>query len=381
MASSDGGRRSAAELAAYQALWNLWRSASRPATGQENWEAACRMLETYYTVGRARSNREICEMRLHYLEIAEPTPRLADFVELPDYVRIPDAERQLARARHLYQLARRRHPIREQQRCKELETTRALHAALQAAEARAEAAAELARQREWQRSRWPEGVVLEREVYEVAGIAAQVERQNALIDSRVSALADLLRTGLGYLRDTSSSAAAQQHRDADDVGADARAALTALPLPRGVTATFVVDQPPAGRQVVIECELPGPNVVPSAKSYRYVKGRDSVVATPRPAGHRKALYASTIAQIALLAVATVFELGGCEVVTFNGVVAMPEAASGQPVRPCLISMRVDAQTLAGVDLAHTDPAVCLRRLSAVVSPNPAECVPVRPLAQ
>jgi restriction system protein len=380
MASLGDGRRSAAELAAYQALWNLWCSASRPTTGRENWTSACRMLETFYTVSRARSNREICEMRIHYLQIAEPTPRLADFVAPPNYGRVPDAERQLAQARHQYQLARRRHPIREQQRLKELETTKALYAAILAGEARAKAAAEIARRREWQRSRWPEDVVLEREIYELDGIAVQVERQNALIDSQVTALAGLLRTGLAHLRSAANSPVPVQDRDAANLAARVEAALTAMSLPRGINPVLTVDGSRPGRQVVIECELPTPNVVPGAKTYRYVKALDTVVATPRPAGQRKALYASIIAQIALLAVATVFELCGCESVTLHGVVTTPKPDSAQPMRACLISVRAQAETFAGLDLENTDPAVCLQRLSAAVSPNPAEGIPVRPLA-
>ncbi|WP_036466767.1 hypothetical protein [Mycobacterium genavense] len=149
MGPFDDGRRRAAELEAYQALWNLWRSSRRASI--ENWESACEMLENYYTVSKARENAETCAMRIHYLEIAEPVPRLADFVQPPGYDRPFDAERQLGHARYQYQLARRRHPVREQQRLRELETTKALYAAVQAAEARAKAA-ELARRRERQLS-------------------------------------------------------------------------------------------------------------------------------------------------------------------------------------------------------------------------------------
>lgn len=225
MGPFDDGQRRAAELEAYHALWNLWRSSRR--TSAENWESACRMLERYYTVSKARENAEACEMRIRYLEIAEPLPRLADFVQPPAYDRLSDAERLLGQARYQYQLARRRHPVREQQRLKELETTRALYAAVQAAEARARAA-ELARQREWQRSCWPKGVVLESEIYNLDGVAVQVERQNAKIESHVAALTDLLRAGLRQLPDASASGPAELADHVESV-------LTAMPLPSGIT--------------------------------------------------------------------------------------------------------------------------------------------------
>ncbi|MEM6106645.1 hypothetical protein AAHS21_10330 [Mycobacterium sp. 050272] len=374
MGPFDDGRRRAAELEAYQALWNLWRSVRR--TDIENWESACRMLENYYTVGKARDSAEVCEMRIHYLEIAEPLPRLADFVQLPAYDRVPDAERLLGQARYQYQLARRRHPVREQQRLKELETTKALYAAVRSAEARAKAA-ELARRREWQQSLWPKGVVLESDIYELDGVAAQVDRQNAKIDSQIAALTDLLRTGLRQLPDALTP-------DAAELAAHVESALAAMPLPRGFTPRSVVEYAPATGQLVVEYELPTVAVVPAAKAYRYVKTRDTVVETARPAGQVKALYASTIAQLALLALATVFALDGerrLEVVIFSGVVETTDPNTDQPVRPCLISARVDADTFAGIDLYDIDPSVCLKRLNATVSPNPTELVPAPPLAQ
>lgn len=369
MGPFDDGRRRAAELEAYHALWNLWRSSQRSSI--ENWESACRMLDRYYTVGKARENAEVCEMRLHYLEIAEPLPRLADFVQPPAYDRLPDAERLLGQARYQYQLARRRHPVREQQRLKELETTRALYAAVRAAEARAE----LARRREWQRSCWPKGVVLESEIYNLDGLAVQVERQNVKVEAQVAALTGLLRAGLRQLPDASPSAPAELAHDVES-------ALTAISLPSGITPKLSVDYAPALRQLAVEYELPTADVVPTAKAYRYVKSRETVVETARPAGQVKALYASTIAQLTLLTLATVFALDGerrFEVVIFNGVVETTDPGTGQRIRPCLISARVDADTFTGIELDDVDPSVCLKRLSALVSPNPTGFVAVPPV--
>jgi restriction system protein len=376
MGPFDDGQRWAAALEAYHALWNLWRSSQRTPASVENWESACRMLESYYTVRKARHDAEVCEMRLRYLEIAEPLPRLADFIQPPANIRLPDAPQQLAQARHQYQLARRRHPVREQQRLKELETTKALYAVVQAAEARARAA-EMARQRERQLSRWPKDVVLDSEIYNLDSVAAQVDRQNAKIEAQVAALTQLLRAGLRHLPDASKFAPSELTAHVESV-------LTALPLPCNITPTIAVDYAPDARRLVLEYELPAVNVVPQAKAYRYVQSRETVVATARPAGQVKALYASTIAQLTLLSLAAVFQLDGerrFELVIFNGVVETTDSSTGQPIRPCLISVRVDADTFAGIDLEDVDPSVCLRRLAATVSPNPTKFVPVSPLAE
>lgn len=93
MGRFDDGRQREAEREAYLLLWNLWRSAQRTAANVNNWESACEMLQTYYTVAQARQDSEVCAMRIRYLEISQPIPRLADFIHAPPYYRLPDAPR------------------------------------------------------------------------------------------------------------------------------------------------------------------------------------------------------------------------------------------------------------------------------------------------
>jgi len=385
MAPFDSGRRHAAELEAYHALWDLWRTSQRTLTNASNWESARGLLQTYYTVGQARQNSEVCAMRIRYLEICEPPPRLADFVHEPSYYRLPDAAGQLAQARSEYQLARQRHPERERQRLKELETTRALYKTVKAAEARARVA-ERIRRREWQQSRWPKGVVLESEIYHLDGLAAQVDLQNAKIESQVNALTDLLQDGLQNPRGAGEPGLTAAYRAGDPAGIAAHfeSVLMALPLPRCINPSATVAYTSDSRQLVVEYRLPGVDVVPGAKSYRYIKSREMVVSTARPASQVKALYASVIAQLTLLSLATVLESDTehhIDVLAFSGVVDTLHPRTGQPIRPCLIAVRVTTDALAEIDLEHVDPAVCLKLLSAAVSQNPTEFLPVRPLPE
>ena len=383
MGRFDGGQQRAAELEAYHALWNLWHSSRRAAVDISNWESACEMLQTYYTVSQARQDSEVCAMRIRYLQISEPLPRLVDFVHAPPY-RVPDAPRQLAQASYEFRLARQRQPERERQRLRELETTRVLYQAVKSAEARAKAA-EIARRREWQQSRWPKGVVLESEIYNLDSVEAQVELQNAKIESQRAALTELLHDGLQSLTSASDAELTASYRAGDLVGiaAHAESALTAMPLPRCITPKARVGYSPDARQLVVEYELPTVDVVPKAKSYRYVKSRATVVEAACPAPQVKALYASVIAQLTLLAVAAVVKCDSerhIDAVVFNGVVAAMDPQGGQPIRPCLIAVRVTRDALADINLQDVDPSACLKRLSATVSRNPTDLVPVRPLA-
>ena len=385
MGRFDDGRQREAEREAYLLLWNLWRSSERTAASVDNWESACEMLETYYTVAQARLDSEVCAMRIRYLEISEPIPRLADFVHAPPYYRVPDAPRQLALAAHEYRFARQRHPVRERQRLKALETTKALYEVVKAAEARARAA-ELARRREWQRSRWPKDVVLESEIYNLDSVAAQVDLQNAKIESQVGALADLLRDGLQNLPDTAESDLTASYRAGDPSGiaAHVESVMTAMPLPRCINPKVAVAYSPDSRQLVVEYQLPTVDVVPKAKSYRYVKSRETVVERARPASQVKELYASTIAQLTLLSVATILKLdSACHIdaVLFNGVVETRDPHSREPIRPCLVAVRVTRDALAEIDFEDADPSACLNHLSATVSRDPTQFVGVRPFLE
>lgn len=374
MGRFDSSQQRAAELEAYQALWNLWHASRRAAVDASNWESACEMLQTYYTVAQARQDSEVCAMRIRYLQISEPLPRLVNFVHAPP-PRVPDAPRQLAQASYEFRLARQRHPERERQRLKELETTRVLYQAVKSAETRAEAA-EIARRREWQQSKWPKGVVLETEIYNLDSIEAQVQLQNARIESQIQALTSLLRDGLQNPPDV-------WEPDPAGIAAHAESALAAMPLPPCITPKANAAYSPDARQLVVAYDLPTVDVVPKAKSYRYVKSRESVVETARPAPQVKALYASVIAQLTLLAVAAIMECDSArhiDAVIFNGVVDAVEPRSGQPIRPCLIAVRVTRDAYAEIDLREVDPSACLKRLSATVSGNPTEIVSVRPLA-
>lgn len=377
MGPSDRGRRRAAlELEAYHLLWNLWRMSRRTALDTSNWDSACELLQTYYTVNQARQNSEVCAMRIRYLEVAEPAPRLADFVAAPPYAGVPDAPRLLAQARYEYQLARVRHPQREQQRLRELETTRALYAAVQATEARARAA-ELARHREWQQSRWPEGVVLDTDIYSLDTLSDQVDAQNIRIESRVRALTGLLRDGLGNLPEPTPV-----DGDTTSLAAQLDSLLAALPLPGWISVEATSTLAAQSRELTVECQLPTVDVIPKAQAYRYVKGQDGVLETARPSSEVNALYANIIEQLTLLSLAAILTVDlepHVDAVIFNGVVAAQDPRSGKPIRPCLVSVRVSPHAFAELDLANTDPRTCLDRLSATVSRNPAELVPVPPL--
>jgi restriction system protein len=141
---------------------------------------------------------------------------------------------------------------------------------------------------------------------------------------------------------------------------------------------------PESRQLVLEFELPGLDVAPTEKAFRYVKARDEITSTDRSAKDQKARYASVLARVSLRTVHELFEADRAEAVdtiVFNGLVDSIDPRTGQAVRPCLITLRTTRSTFEELDLALVDPQACLRHLNASVSKSPSELAPVRPVLE
>jgi restriction system protein len=160
--------------------------------------------------------------------------------------------------------------------------------------------------------------------------------------------------------------------------------LQASDYPDGFPRTFKLAYVPTSRQVVVEYELPGVDVVPAVKTYRYVKASDTVTETARPKSQIMSAYTSVLAQITLRTLHEIFEADRgklVDVIVFNGMLSSIDRSTGQPVRPCVITVRAIRDAFAALDLANVDPLACLKYLSASVSRSPAELVPVRPVLE
>ena len=141
---------------------------------------------------------------------------------------------------------------------------------------------------------------------------------------------------------------------------------------------------PDSKQLVVEYELPTPDVVPVAAEHRYVKAKDEIEKKPRKDAERRDLYTDVVAAVALRTCHEVFEAdqkGHVDVVAFNGFVQTIDPATGKDIRPCLISVRTTRGEFDGLDLRRIDKRACLRNLGAVVSPRASEVQPVKPIVE
>ena len=157
--------------------------------------------------------------------------------------------------------------------------------------------------------------------------------------------------------------------------------LDASRYPDGFPRQYQVAYRPENRDVVVEFELPPQTVVPAVRGYRYVKARDAIDPLPRPANEIKQRYARLIACVALRTLHEIFAATPgdvAEAVVFNGRVSTIDRATGKPARPHLLSVEAERSTFEDLVLAAVEPAACMKRLNALVSPNPFDLEAVEP---
>jgi len=143
-----------------------------------------------------------------------------------------------------------------------------------------------------------------------------------------------------------------------------------------------VTRQPNSKRVLAEVVLPDKGAIPSEKSVRFLKTTGEHRYSYRSDVETKRLYASLVAQMVLAVLNTAFETvpdAVMETLVINAVVIGPDPATGVASRIPVISVSTHREKFENINLIDVDPISCLKYLSAAVSRNPAEAVPVRPI--
>ncbi|MBO3741615.1 restriction endonuclease [Actinoplanes flavus] len=159
--------------------------------------------------------------------------------------------------------------------------------------------------------------------------------------------------------------------------------LSRLLLPPDFPRRAEVAYNPDAEQVVVQLQLPGTDVVPTAKTFRYIQSgqnADTIAETKRPDSEIRRLYRDVIAQVTLLAIRDLFDADErLREVAFNGHVDSINPATGRQEYPCLISLDVERAAFEELVLDHVKPADCLPYLRARVSEHPYALKPIEPI--
>ncbi|MFJ6619847.1 restriction endonuclease [Kitasatospora sp. NPDC091335] len=151
--------------------------------------------------------------------------------------------------------------------------------------------------------------------------------------------------------------------------------------PEGFPHRLVAAFDAGSRQLVVDWELPGPDVVPAAARVRYVKSDDREAEVARPATERKALYREVLAQSALRVAAELFRAdrdGLLDSVVLNGFVLGIDPATGREAERFVSTLTAARSGFAGLALDRVAPVECFQGLGGRLSARPERLDEVRP---
>jgi restriction system protein len=162
--------------------------------------------------------------------------------------------------------------------------------------------------------------------------------------------------------------------------------IDSVRLPAGFPTARLAGYVPESTMLVVEWDLPGFDVVPTDKEFRYVKSRDTVeVSHTRSITELRQVYRDLIAQIALVALYTVFGSDPADLVhtvVVNGVLDGIDSATGQPKRTYRITLRATREHFEQVNLRKVTPVDCVQRhFAAQISGHPDELQAVTPIVE
>ena len=138
------------------------------------------------------------------------------------------------------------------------------------------------------------------------------------------------------------------------------------------------------RTLLLEYDLPSPDVMPTLKSVRFVQSTGEMKESHISEPDRKASFESVCYQICLRTLHELLEADEhdhIEKILFNGFVTAIDRRTGQEARSCLMSVLVDRGTFLGIDLSRVDPKICFKSLKGVSGASLAALAPIAPVME
>lgn len=136
------------------------------------------------------------------------------------------------------------------------------------------------------------------------------------------------------------------------------------------------------KTLIVDYKLPHIEYMPAVKAVKYLVTKDEIREELLTEKQRQALYDSALYQIALRTVHELFEsdyADGLHAVVFNGLVTSLDAATGNDVTACVMSLQASREEFLVINLAKVDPKACFRKLKGVGSSQLHSLAPVPPI--
>lgn len=216
-----------------------------------------------------------------------------------------------------------------------------------------------------------------------AAETARIEQLARQQKAHQAASAKAISQAASYNEEIDQFARAFRAGDSESVAKFCSLVLDASAYPDGFPRQSRVIYRPEPREVVVEWELPQQSAIPVERGYKYVGTRDAIDPLARPEREVKERYAKLVSQVALRVMHEILISAPASVVdavTFYGYVASIDPGTGQPARPLLLNVTAPRAKFETFVLVTLDPVTCVTdQLTALISPNPYDLVPVRPL--
>ena len=148
--------------------------------------------------------------------------------------------------------------------------------------------------------------------------------------------------------------------------------------PKGYSLEYGADN----KLLIIDYQLPSMGDLPTLREVSYIKSRNELAEKHISKTEAQRQYDRVLYQIALR---TIFEIlradepGHVASVVFNGYVESTDAATGQSITPCVLSVQANRDEFAEINLEHVDPKACFRSLKGVAAPRLHSLTPVAPI--
>ncbi|MCC6352448.1 MAG: restriction endonuclease [Verrucomicrobiae bacterium] len=146
--------------------------------------------------------------------------------------------------------------------------------------------------------------------------------------------------------------------------------------------SFDVDYLPANKTLIVDYDLPPLESLPTVKEVSYVQSKDDFVEKNCSDSEMNRLYDNLLYQIALRSIHELFEadvIDALRSIVFNGYISTIDQATGQAIRPCILSLQAEKQEFLGINLGAVEPRACFKKLKGVGSSKLHHLAPVPPV--
>ncbi|MGG7060659.1 restriction endonuclease, partial [Clostridium tertium] len=116
------------------------------------------------------------------------------------------------------------------------------------------------------------------------------------------------------------------------------------------------------KTLVIDYLLPKDNIVPNVQKYEYIQKGDKIKAKLRKEKDIRSIYNEVVFSIVIRTINEVFKFdkpNNIDNVVFNGYIEDIDLATGQDIKPYIISATIDKEKFKNIDITKINKLKCL----------------------